>query len=152
MARISIVEAAKAGFRSRSQINKDVRSGKLPSFTEELGDGKTRKVVDTVDLIALYGEPHAPVAPPSSSPPGAALEEELTRAREDRDRIEGELSRARRQLEERDQALAEERAAAAKERDRMLGVIEQQTKQIADMRDDQSAKPAGFWGWLTGKG
>jgi hypothetical protein len=139
MARISIVEAAKAGFRSRSQINKDVRSGKLPSFTEEMGDGKTRKVVDTVDLIALYGEPHAPVAPPSSSPPGAALEEELARAREDRDRIEGELSRARRQLEER-------------ERDRMLGVIEQQTKQIADMRDDQAAKPAGFWGWLTGKG
>ena len=36
MARISIVEAAKQGFKSRSQINKDVRSGKLPSF-EDLG-------------------------------------------------------------------------------------------------------------------
>ena len=34
MARISIVEAAKQGFKSRSQINKDVRAGKLPSFEE----------------------------------------------------------------------------------------------------------------------
>jgi len=32
MARITIVEAAKQGFKSRSQINKDVRSGRLSSF------------------------------------------------------------------------------------------------------------------------
>jgi len=34
MARITIVEAAKQGFKSRSQINKDVRSGRLSSFEE----------------------------------------------------------------------------------------------------------------------
>jgi hypothetical protein len=67
MSRISIAEAAKAGFRSRSQINKDVRNGKLPSFVEELGSGKTRKVVDTADLIRLYGEPNAASSPPLRS-------------------------------------------------------------------------------------
>ena len=48
MARITINEAAKQGFKSRSQINKDVRSGKLPHTVE-----KGTKVLDVADLIQL---------------------------------------------------------------------------------------------------
>ena len=52
MARISITEAAKQDYKSRSQINKDVRTGKLPSFEE-----RGREVVDVADMIKLYREP-----------------------------------------------------------------------------------------------
>ena len=46
MARITINEAAKQGFKSRSQINKDVRLGKLPHTVE-----KWTKVLDVQDTI-----------------------------------------------------------------------------------------------------
>ena len=70
MAQITITAAARQGFKSRSQINKDVRSGRLPSTLE-----RGRKVVDVADLVRLYGEPGAdPVAP---DPEQAATEQDL---------------------------------------------------------------------------
>ena len=63
MARITINEAAKQGFKSRSQINKDIRPNKdgkikLSSFEE-----RGRTVVDVADLVKLYGEPGSNAAP-----------------------------------------------------------------------------------------
>jgi len=57
MARITIVEAAKQGFKSRSQISKDVRAGELPSFEK-----RGRKVIDVADLIRLDLNEKAPSA------------------------------------------------------------------------------------------
>ena len=88
MAQITITAAAQHGFKSRAQINKDVRSGKLPSTLE-----RGRKVVDVADLVRLYGEPGVdPVLP---GPEQAATEHDLETAQAAQARLETELREAR---------------------------------------------------------
>jgi hypothetical protein len=122
MAKITIVEAARQGFKSRSQINKDVRAGKLPSVEE-----RGRKVVDVADLVRLYGEPGA--APVDTSP-AAAINDKRSKVWFSRMPLESDLLEARSKLED-------ERNAAAKERDRLMELVESGNKLLADMRADK---------------
>ena len=123
MAQITITAAAKQGFKSRAQINKDVRSGKLPSTVE-----RGRKVVDVADLVRLYGEPGAdPVRP---GPGLAATEQDLETAQAAQARLEAELREAQ-------DALAAKDADAAKERDRLMGMVEQSNALLEDLRKDR---------------
>ena len=123
MAQITITAAAKQGFKSRAQINKDVRSGKLPSTVD-----RGRKVVDVADLVRLYGEPGAdPVAP---DPEQAAAEQDLVAAKAAQARLVAELREAR-------DALGAKDADAAKERDRLMGMVEQSNALLADLRKDR---------------
>ena len=123
MAQITITAAAKQGFKSRAQINKDVRSGKLPSTVE-----RGRKVVDVADLVRLYGEPGAdPVLP---GPGLAATEQDLETAQAAQARLEAELREAQ-------DALAAKDADAAKERDRLMGMVEQSNALLEDLRKDR---------------
>jgi len=123
MARITITQAAKQGFKSRAQINKDVRSGKLPSIVE-----RGRKVVDVADLVRLYGEPGVETVPPE--PQQAATEQALEAAKAAQARLETELREAQ-------DALAAKDADAAKERDRLMGMVEQSNALLADLRKDR---------------
>jgi len=122
MARISIVEAAKQGFKSRSQINKDVRTGKLPSF-EENG----RKVIDVADLVRLYGEPGSPQEIKVET---AIAEQDVEKAKEEITRLETRLRETQDELKGKD-------SEAAKERDRLMGMVEAGDKRLADLRTDQ---------------
>ena len=123
MAQITITAAAKQGFKSRAQINKDVRSGKLPSTVD-----RGRKVVDVADLVRLYGEPGVETVPPE--PQQAATEQALEAAKAAQARLETELREARDALEAKD-------ADAAKERDRLMGMVEQSNALLADLRKDR---------------
>jgi len=123
MARITITQAAKQGFKSRAQINKDVRSGKLPSIVE-----RGRKVVDVADLVRLYGEPGVETVPPE--PQQAATEQALEAAKAAQARLETELREAQ-------DALAAKDADAAKERDRLMGMVEQSNALLEDLRKDR---------------
>jgi hypothetical protein len=127
MAKITILEAAKQGFKSRSTINKDVRLGKL-LFTEEQG----RKVIDVADLVRLYGEPGG-VSKGAAPQPVLAAEvfkdEELVRLRAEKARLETELREARDTIKEKDDA-------AAQERDRFMGLLEDGNKRLEDLRED----------------
>jgi DNA repair exonuclease SbcCD ATPase subunit len=123
MAQITITAAAQQGFKSRAQINKDVRSGKLTSTLE-----RGRKVVDIADLVRLYGEPGGdPVLP---GPEQAATEQDLETAQAAQARLEMELREAR-------EALAAKDADAAKERDRLMGMVEQSNALLEDLRKDR---------------
>jgi len=67
MTTISINEAAKRGFKSRTQINTDVKSGKLPTKPHPTRTQKRKvkgkmqemavQVIELSDLVRLYGEP-----------------------------------------------------------------------------------------------
>jgi DNA anti-recombination protein RmuC len=125
MARITIVEAAKQGFKSRSQINKDVRAGKLPSFEE-----RGRKVVDVADLIRLYGEPGSSAPPASVKAETAIAEQELEKAKDQIATLETQLREAQDTLKDKD-------GEATKERDRLMGLVEEGNKRLSDLRSDQ---------------
>lgn len=125
MARITIVEAAKQGFKSRSQINKDVRSGRLSSFEE-----RGRKVVDVADLVRLYGEPGSSAPPAPIKAETAIAEQELEKARE-------QVATLGTQLREAQDTLKDKDGVAAKERDRLMGMVEEGNKRLADLRSDQ---------------
>ena len=123
MARITINEAAKQGFKSRSQINKDVRSGKLPHTVE-----KGTKVIDVADLIQLYGEPGGgPIEIPTTAVKANA-EKDLGKTQADLSRIQAELREARDTIRDKE---AEWKADKAE----FFAIIADGKKQLADMRD-----------------
>ena len=127
MARITITEAAKQGYKSRSQINKDVRSGRLPSFEE-----RGRKVVDVADLIALYGEPGSKAAPAPipTTKADADRDRENEELKAELQQIKAELADARRTIDDKDKA-------ATEERQKFIELVENSQKQIEDMRSDR---------------
>ena len=127
MARITITEAAKQKYKSRSQINKDVRSGRLPSFEE-----RGRKVVDVADLIALYGEPGAKAAPAPipTTKADADRDRENEELKVELQQIKAELADARRTIDDKDKA-------ATEERQKFIELVENSQKQIEDMRSDR---------------
>tara|TARA_Y100001934_G_scaffold170575_1_gene202458 strand:- start:21 stop:479 length:459 start_codon:yes stop_codon:yes gene_type:complete len=127
MARITITEAAKQGYKSRSQINKDVRSGRLSSFEE-----RGRKVVDVADLIALYGEPGAKAAPAPipTTKADADRDRENEELKAELQQIKAELADARRTIDDKDKA-------ATEERQKFMELVENSQKQLEDMRSDR---------------
>ena len=127
MARITITEAAKQGYKSRSQINKDVRSGRLSSFEE-----RGRKVVDVADLIALYGEPgsKAASAPIPTTKADAERDRENEELKAELQQIKAELADARRTIDDKDKA-------AMEERQKFIELVENSQKQLEDMRSDR---------------
>ena len=127
MARITITEAAKQKYKSRSQINKDVRSGRLSSFEE-----RGRKVVDVADLIALYGEPGSKAAPTPipTTKADAERDRENEELKAELQQIKAELADARRTIDDKDKA-------ATEERQKFMELVENSQKQIEDMRSDR---------------
>tara|TARA_Y100001938_G_scaffold124793_1_gene175138 strand:+ start:103 stop:561 length:459 start_codon:yes stop_codon:yes gene_type:complete len=127
MARITITEAAKQKYKSRSQINKDVRSGRLSSFEE-----RGRKVVDVADLIALYGEPGSKAAPAPipTTKADADRDRENEELKVELQQIKAELADARRTIDDKDKA-------ATEERQKFMELVENSQKQIEDMRSDR---------------
>ena len=133
MARITINEASKQGFKSRSQINKDVRERKtkegkilppkLPHTVE-----KGIKLIDVADLIQLYGEPGGGPTEIPTTAVEAEVERDLGKTQEELDRIQAELREAQ-------DTIREKETEAAKERDRLMTMLEEGQKQLADMRD-----------------
>jgi len=128
MAKISISEAAKKGFKSRSQINKDVRSGRLP-HTEDRG----RKVIDVADLVRLYGEPGGG---PSDLPPDQPIVAAEVFKSEEIDQLKARLEKAEMELREARDTIREKDTAAEKERDRFIGLLEDGNKRLEDLRQD----------------
>ena len=123
MAKLTVVQAAKAGWPSRQTIYRKVRSGELSAEPDANGTA----VIDTSELIRVFGEPAsrdtAPETPQSDSGLQAQvslLQLELTRARED---------------------LAGERA----HRDRLLGLLETAQRQLTD--DDHQRPQQRSWWW-----
>jgi len=131
MARITISQAAKAGWASRPTIYRRIKDGKLTVHLE--GD---HKLLDVADLARVFGtaaatrsksEGDIPKPGQTEAVEMAMLEAELEKAKAENVRIEADLAEARREgKQERDQA--------RQERDRLLGIVEASQRQIEDQR------------------
>ena len=131
MARITISQAAKAGWASRPTIYRRIKDGKLTTHQE--GD---HKLLDVADLARVFGtgaatrarsEVDIPKPGATEAVEMAKLEAELEKVKADKTRIEADLAEARREgKQERDQA--------RQERDRLLGIVEASQRQLEDQR------------------
>ena len=143
MTTISINEAAKRGFKSRTQINTDVKSGKLPTKPHPTRTQKRKvkgkmqemavQVIELSDLVRLYGEPGGSASDLPPDQPIVAAEvfksEEIEQLKAEKARLETELREARDTIKEKD-------TAAEKERDRFMGLLEDGNKRLEDLRQD----------------
>jgi hypothetical protein len=142
MTRLTIPEAARAGWGSRASLYRLVKAGRISTVLD--GD---RHVVDVAELVRVLGEPRTQrkttaqdmVAAPDRAD-RAALEARVAELEQQRDRLDADL-RA-------------ERDRAAADRDRMLMVIESAQKQagaatklLFDLRET-AARP--WWRKLLG--
>jgi hypothetical protein len=138
MARITISAAAKAGWASRPTIYRKVKAGEITLHHD--GD---QKLVDVADLERIFGAPARSAKSAPAPSDIAAIDQAKIEAELEAARIE--LARLRSDLDAERSARNDALAAAAKERDRMLSVIESQTKQISDMREDQTVEAKKSW-------
>ena len=141
MARITISQAAKAGWASRPTIYRRIKDGRLTIHLE--GD---HKLLDVADLARVFGTAAVTRSKPAGDIPKpgqteavemAMLEAELEKVKAENARIEADLAEARREgKQERDQA--------RQERDRLLGIVEASQRQIEDQRKSRWPR------WLGG--
>tara|TARA_R100000664_G_C2734501_1_gene124305 strand:+ start:199 stop:672 length:474 start_codon:yes stop_codon:yes gene_type:complete len=132
MARITIAEAVKAGYKSRSQINKDIRPNKKGIIKLATHEDRGKKLIDVADLIALYGEPGSKAAPAPipTTKADADRDRENEELKVELQQIKAELADARRTIDDKDKA-------ATEERQKFMELVENSQKQIEDMRSDR---------------
>ena len=107
MAKLTVVQAAKAGWASRQRIYRRIKSGKLSAETD--ADG--RVVIDTSELVRVFGDPvrstdtETPKTDGMDTPNNTVVQAELARLRADleferqrSERLMGLLEAAQRQL------------------------------------------------------
>lgn len=142
MTRLTLPEAARAGWGSRASLYRLVKAGRISTTLD--GD---RQLVDVAELVRVLGEPRAQ---------RKAAAQELVAApdRADRAALEARVASLEQQRDRLDADLRAERDRAAADRDRLLALVEaaqkqagEATKLLVDMRET-AARP--WWRRLLG--
>jgi len=142
MTKLTIGEAARAGWGSRASLYRLVKAGRISTLID--GD---RQLVDVAELVRVLGEPRAQrktaaqelVEAPDRAV-RAALEARVAELEQQRDRLDADL-RA-------------ERDRAAADRDRMLALVDAAQKQAGDttklLADLRETAARSWWRKLLG--
>lgn len=142
MTRLTLGEAARAGWGSRASLYRLVKAGRISTLID--GD---RQLVDVAELVRVLGEPRAQrktaaqelVEAPDRAV-RAALEARVAELEQQRDRLDADL-RA-------------ERDRAAADRDRMLALVDAAQKQAGDttklLADLRETAARSWWRKLLG--
>ena len=115
MVKLTVVQAAKAGWAPRQTLYRRIKSGKLSAETDAGG----RVVIDASELVRVFGDPvrstdtEISKTDTSNTPDNAAVQAELARLRAD---LEFERERG----------------------DRLLGLLETAQRQLTDQRPRHS--------------
>lgn len=112
MAKLTALQASRSGWPSRQTIYRKVRSGELSA---EIKDGRT--VIDTSELVRVFGEPVSHVTDRETAQSDGGLQAQI-------DLLQAELARAR-----------EDIASERQHRDRLTGLLE---RQLTDQRPRRS--------------
>ena len=133
MPAITITEAARRAGVQRSTLYRKARTGGLSVIKG--ADGKNR--IEMSELLRVYPDAEQGAAPPVNGAQHRS-KQHLQQAENvaENASLRRELSLLREQVHD-----------LRGERDRLLGVIEVQTKQIADQRPAKERQT--FWKWLT---
>lgn len=146
MPRMTLGQAARAGFAARASIYRDAQAGKLSIVVE--GD---RKLVELTELIRVYGEPGARPLPAAAilAAPELAQRVELERRIAELETSKAAIADELRQ--ERDSARAAA-GAAALERAKLIELLDRAQRQAADSTKLLADLRAPWWRRLVGGG
>jgi len=144
MARITILQAQRAGYASRATIYRRINVGKLPAH--EVGD---TTLVDVADLVRLFGEPGEKRGEPEKlKGSDVATRAKLEAAVE---LLEAELLAANRDRDEAQRHASDVQDKAEAERDRLLAIVETTQRMLEDQSKEREAQRKGLWRRLTGR-
>lgn len=145
MARITLTEAANAGWASRATLYRRVKDGDLKLHQE----GR-QQLVDVADLIRLFGEhgSRAKTARSRNDVPAPQEMQNLQAIEAERDQAKAETERLKADLAEARRKLDDQQEQAAKERDRLLGIIEGSLKRLEGPKEQPSE---GLLGKIFGR-
>lgn len=142
MTRLTIPEAARAGWGSRASLYRLVKAGRISTVLD--GD---RQLVDVAELVRVLGEPRTQ---------RKAAAQDLVEApdRADRAALEARVAELEQQRDRLDADLRAERDRAAADRDRMLALVEAAQKQAGDatklLTDMRATASRPWWRKLLG--
>jgi hypothetical protein len=149
MSKITLGQAAKAGFASRAQIYRDAAGGKLA--IEVQGD---RKTVDLAELLRVYGDPGARPVPATSIlaapdlPARVELERKVAELEAGKAAVEAELRAER-------TAARDAAAAAAADRAKLIELAELAQRQAGEaqklLTDARATAARPWWRKLLGR-
>ena len=149
MSKMTLGQAAKAGFASRAQIYRDAAGGKLA--IEVQGD---RKIVDLAELLRVYGDPGARPVPATSIlaapdlPARVELERKVAELEKAKAAIEAELRSER-------TAARDAAAAAAADRAKLIELAELAQRQAGEaqklLTDARATAARPWWRKLLGR-
>ena len=115
MAKLTALQASRSGWPSRQTIYRKVRSGELSA---EIENGRT--LIDTSELVRVFGEPVSRVPVRETAQSDGVLQAQI-------DLLQAELTRLRADLEfERQRG------------ERLMGLLETAQRQLSDQRPQRS--------------
>lgn len=143
MTRLTLPEAARAGWGSRASLYRLAKAGRLSTSLD--GD---RHVVDVAELVRVLGEPRAQ---------RKASAQDLVEApdRANRAALEARVAELEQQRDRLDADLRAERDRAGAERDRLLALVEAAQRQAGEaqklLTDARATADRPWWRRIIGR-
>lgn len=145
MAKLTAAQALKTIEVSKATLYRDINSGKVSCEI----DNKGRKVIDTSELIRVYGELKTPKTQETVSRNGSMKPQETG---ETVSLLKQKIGFLESQLEDskkREDDLQQQRERLYQERDKLLGIVENQQIQLLEDKREKPENPTNKQAWFN---